>query len=156
MAEISDEFWVKIALEEAEKALREDEIPIGAILIKDGKIVARNHNRTNQMKNSLAHAEKLVIEEVIAKGEKYLSDYTLYVTIEPCMMCAGTIVWARVGKVVFGSFDEKAGAVGSIYNVLLDKNFNHHPQVVSGVLAEECSNLMKDFFRSKRKKALRD
>lgn len=150
MKKNSDEYWMKIALEEAEKAFREDEIPVGAVLVKDNQIAAKNHNRTNRLKNNLAHAEKLVIEEVISAGEKYLYDYTLYVTVEPCLMCAGMIIWARVGKVVFGTYDEKAGAVGSVYNVLQDKSFNHRPEVVNGVLAEESSRLMKNFFRSKR------
>ena len=150
MKKNSDEYWMKIALEEAEKAFREDEIPVGAVLVKYNRIISKNHNRTNQLKNNLAHAEKLVIEEVISAGEKYLYDYTLYVTVEPCLMCAGMIIWARVGKVVFGTYDEKAGAVGSVYNVLQDKSFNHRPEVVNGVLAEESSRLMKNFFRSKR------
>jgi tRNA(adenine34) deaminase len=145
----SDEYWMKQALREAVSALNENEVPIGAVLVKDNKLFVKNHNRTKQSKNNLTHAEKLVIEEAL-KTDKYLYDYTLYVTIEPCLMCAGAIILARVGKVVFGSYDIKAGAVGSVYNALLDKNFNHHPQIVSGVLKEECSAILKDFFRKKR------
>ena len=148
--EYSNEYWMNYALEQARLALQEDEVPIGAVLVKDNKIVAADHNRTRQKNNNLAHAEKQVIEKVINSGEKYLYDYTLFVTIEPCLMCAGGIIWARVGKVVFGCFDPKAGAVGSIYNALLDKNFNHHPKVVSGILSQECSDLIVGFFKSKR------
>lgn len=147
----SEEYWMNFAIEEAKKALEEDEVPIGAVLIKDHQIVATNHNRTRQLNNGLAHAEKLVIEEIISFGEKFLYDHTLYVTVEPCLMCAGIIIWSRVGKVVFGCFDPKAGAVGSIYNALLDKNFNHHPEVISGVCEKECSNLITNFFKERRK-----
>ena len=146
----SNEYWMNYALEQARLALQEDEVPIGAVLVKDNKIVAADHNRTQQTNNNLAHAEKLVIEKVINSGEKYLYDYTLFVTVEPCLMCAGAIIWSRVGKVVFGCYDPKAGAVGSIYNTLLDKNFNHHPKVVYGILAQECSDLIVEFFRNKR------
>lgn len=146
----SNEYWMNIALEQAQVAFRENEVPIGALLVKDNKIIAADHNRTNQQNNPLAHAEKLVIDQVILSGEKFLYDYTMYITVEPCMMCAGSIIWARVGKVVFGSCDPKAGAVGSIYNALLDKNFNHNPKVVSGVLFEECSVLITRFFKKKR------
>ena len=146
----SNEYWMNYALEQARLALQEDEVPIGAVLVKNKEIVAADHNRTRQTNNNLAHAEKLVIEQVVESGKKILNDYTLFVTVEPCLMCAGAIIWARVGKVVFGCYDPKAGAVGSIYNALLDKNFNHHPEVVPGILAQECSELLKDFFRKKR------
>ncbi|RLC56592.1 MAG: cytosine deaminase [Candidatus Cloacimonadota bacterium] len=146
-----DEYWMKFAIDEARSAFQENEVPIGAILVKDNKLIASEHNRTNVSNSGLSHAEKLVIEKIIANGEKFLNDYTLYVTVEPCLMCAGIIIWTRVGKVVFGCYDEKAGAAGSIYNALLDKNFNHNPELISGVCEEECSTLLKDFFRSKRK-----
>ncbi|MCK4956586.1 MAG: nucleoside deaminase [Candidatus Cloacimonetes bacterium] len=151
MQKFSDEYWMKKAIIEAKSAFQEDEVPIAAILVKDNKIVAADHNRTKQLNNNLAHAEKLVIESVVAGGEKFLYDYSLYVTVEPCLMCAGMIIWARVGKVVFGCYDEKAGAVGSIYNALLDKSFNHHPELITGVCAEECTDLIRSFFRSKRR-----
>ena len=141
---------MKIALEEARSAFQENEVPIGAVLIKNEKLICKNHNRANQFNDPLAHAEKLVIEDAIQNGEKFLQDCTLFVTVEPCLMCAGMIIWSRLGKVVFGCYDDKAGAVGSIYNTLLDKNFNHHPEVVSSVLARECSELMKTFFTEKR------
>ncbi len=147
----SNEYWMNFALEEARLAFLENEVPIGAILVKDNKIIAAEHNRTGQLKSGLAHAEKLVIEKIISSGEKYLYDYSLFVTLEPCLMCAGIIIWSRVGKVVFGCYDPKAGAVGSVYNVLLDKNFNHHPAVISGVKEKECSELVSQFFKEKRK-----
>lgn len=146
----SNEYWMGFAIEEARLAFQEDEVPIGAVLIKENKIVAADHNRINQFQSSLAHAEKLIIEKVISSGDKFLYDFSLFVTVEPCLMCAGIIIWARVGKVVFGCYDPKAGAVGSICNALLDKNFNHHPEVISGVLERECSELITKFFKSKR------
>jgi len=144
------EKFIYIALKEAEQALLENEIPIGAVLVKDKQIVARNHNRTKQLNNPLAHAEKLVIDEIIKSGETHLYDYTLFVTLEPCVMCAGAIVWSRIGKVVFCAYDKKAGAGGSIYNVLQDKNLNHNPIVESGIESERSANLLKRFFREQR------
>jgi len=147
----SHEDWMKIALEEARSAFYENEVPIGAILVKNNTLLYRDHNRTNQTQNPLAHAEKLVIEAAIKDGKKFLQDYTLYVTVEPCLMCVGTIIWSRVGTVVFGCYDPKAGASGSIYNALLDKSFNHNPALICGILAEECAELITDFFKVKRK-----
>ena len=146
----SNEDWMKIALEQAQLAFRKDEVPIGALLVRNNNLIAANHNRTNQLNDPLAHAEKLTIEKAIKQGNKFLYDCTLYVTVEPCLMCAGTIIWSRVGKVVFGCYDPKAGAVGTIYNALQDSNFNHNPEVISGVLANECSELITRFFRKKR------
>jgi len=146
-----DEYWMKFAIDEARSAFLKNEVPIGAILVKNDKLIASAHNQTNLENNVLSHAEKLVIEQVISNGEKFLTDYTMYVTVEPCLMCAGIIIWCRVGKVVFGCRDEKAGAAGSIYNALLDKNLNHNPELKSGVCEAECSKLMKDFFKDKRK-----
>ncbi|MFO7659420.1 MAG: nucleoside deaminase [Candidatus Cloacimonadaceae bacterium] len=139
------------ALAEAKQALVEDEIPVGAVLVRDGVIVARNHNRTRQQSNPLAHAEKLIVESILSTGEKYLNDYTLYVTLEPCLMCSGILIWSRLERLVYSAEDPKSGCVGSIYNSLSDSHFNHHPVVRKGVLAEECGALLKDFFRSKRK-----
>ena len=144
----SHEDWMKIALEEARSAFYENEVPIGAVLVKSNKPLYRNHNRTNQTKNPLAHAEKLVIEAAINDGEKFLQDYTIYVTVEPCLMCAGMMIWSRLGCLIYGARDSKGGAVGSIYNVLRDKSFNHQPRIISGVMAEECSLVLKDFFQS--------
>jgi tRNA(adenine34) deaminase len=142
---------MKLALEQAKTAERMGEIPVGAVLVKDESIVASNHNRTRQFSDQTAHAEKLVIEEVIRNGEKFLYDYTLYVTLEPCLMCTGFIIHSRVGRVVFSAWDPKAGCCGSIYNMLKDKSLNHHPEVYFGVLEEECSSVLTDFFVRKRK-----
>ncbi|MBC8384363.1 MAG: nucleoside deaminase [Candidatus Cloacimonetes bacterium] len=152
----NDEYWMDIALSEAKKAFDKDEIPIGAVLVKNDELIAKNHNRTNQLNNALAHAEKLAIEKTISSQEKFLYEYTLYVTVEPCLMCTGMIIWARLGKVVFGCYDPKAGAVGSVYNALLDKNFNHHPEVISGIREKECSELLTIFFKNKRKLLIGD
>ncbi len=146
---INDEYWMKIALEEAETAFEEDNIPIGAVIVKNDKLIAKAHNDTKN-KGQLAHAEKLVIEKAL-KYDKFLYDYTLYITLEPCTMCAGSIVLSRVGRVVFAAKDEKAGAVGSLYNILSDKRLNHNPIVVSGILENEASQILKEFFSKKRK-----
>ncbi|MDD3143430.1 MAG: tRNA adenosine(34) deaminase TadA [Candidatus Cloacimonetes bacterium] len=142
--------WMRLALDEARRAASEDEIPVGAVLVKDGELVAAQHNRTRQFADPLAHAEKLLIDKILASKIKYLQDYTLYVTLEPCLMCAGMMIWSRLGTLVFGASDPKAGAVGSIYNVLADKSFNHHPRIVRGLLEEDCAALLKDFFQSRR------
>ena len=144
------EYWMNIALTEAQIAIKENEIPVGAVLIKNDLLILKNHNRTRQLDNPLAHAELLILND-IQKSEKFLYDYTLYVTLEPCLMCSGAIILSKLSNLVFGTFDPKAGTVGSIYNVLLDKHFNHHPKIISGILKDDCSKLLKDFFRSKRK-----
>ena len=127
-----------------------DEIPVGAVLVKDNKLILKNHNRTNQLQNPLAHAEMLVLQE-IQKTEKYLIGYTLYVTLEPCLMCSGAIILSKLSRLVFGAFDPKTGVCGSIYNVMVDKHFNHHPKIYSGMKQEECGELLKIFFKNKRK-----
>jgi len=142
--------FMQMALEEARTALAEDEVPIGAVLVKAEQVVCQDHNRTRQTGNPLAHAEKLLIDKITSSGIRYLQDYTLYVTLEPCLMCAGMLIWSRLGRLVFAAQDPKSGAVGSIYNVLLDKQFNHHPVVTSGVLSAEAGLLLKQFFASKR------
>ncbi len=142
--------WMQLAFEEARAAVTENEIPVGAVLVRDGKIIAAEHNRTRQYANPLAHAEKLLIDKILASEIKYLQEYTLYVTLEPCLMCAGMMIWSRLGTLVFGASDPKAGSVGSIYNVLADKSFNHHPKVIRGVLEADCASLLRDFFRERR------
>ena len=141
---------MSLALEEARLAALEDEIPVGAVLVKAGELVLREHNRTRQQSNPLAHAEKLLVDKILLSKIKYLQDYTLYVTLEPCLMCAGALIWSRIGRLVIGARDPKAGAVGSIYNVLADKSFNHRPEIVRGVLEAESSALLKAFFARKR------
>ena len=148
---ISDhEYFMAEAIKEAKLAEEENEIPVGAILVRDKQIVLREHNRTKQLANPLAHAEKLIIDKMMASEAVFLYDYTLYVSLEPCLMCAGMIIWSRVGTVVWGAADPKAGVVGSVYNVLKDKSFNHHPKVIARVLQTECAKLLTDFFGRKR------
>ncbi|MCD4829581.1 MAG: nucleoside deaminase [Candidatus Cloacimonetes bacterium] len=144
----ADERFMREALAEAEKAFEAGEVPVGAVLVRDGAVVARAHNITRR--NPLGHAEKRVIEQALADGEKFLYEYSLYVTLEPCLMCAGCIVLSRVGQVVFGAHDPKAGAVGSLYHVLADRRLNHRPQVRWGVLAQESAALLRKFFVQKR------
>lgn len=139
---------MQVALQNAQQAFLYDEVPIGAVLVKDDVIIAQEHNQTRLHDNPLAHAEKLILDSVT---EKYLYDYTLYITLEPCLMCAGMIIWRRVGRVVFGAYDKKAGAAGSVYNTLLDHHFNHNPKLTTGILQEESRELLQKFFKSKRK-----
>jgi len=141
--------WMTIALSEAQTAVNNNEIPVGAVLVKDNVLILKNHNRTNQTQNPLAHAEMLILNE-IQQTEKHLQGYTLYVTLEPCLMCSGAIILSRLSTLVFGTLDPKTGVVGSIYNVMVDKHFNHHPEVISGIRQEECSKILKDFFQAKR------
>ncbi|MCB5223542.1 MAG: nucleoside deaminase [Candidatus Cloacimonetes bacterium] len=143
-------YWMNLALDEARKAFEEDEIPVGAVLVKDDELIAVEHNRTRQLSDPLAHAEKLLIDKILRSKIKYLQNYRLYVTLEPCLMCAGTIILSRLGCLVFGASDPKSGAVGSIYNVLADKSLNHRPSVVRGVLEAECGGLLKSFFQKRR------
>lgn len=151
MAEtFTDEYWMQLALQEARSALLEEEVPIGAILVKDQQLIYADHNRTNQTGDPRAHAEKLILDKAVADGIKFLNKYTIYVTLEPCVMCAGMLIWSRIGRLVYGTSDPKAGAVGSVYNVLQDKSFNHRPEIRRGLLEEECSAILQDFFKSKR------
>ncbi len=144
-------YWMRKALEEAEKAAAVDEIPVGAVLVCGDQLISSEHNRTRQLSDPLAHAEKLIIDKIMLSGIKYLYDYSLYVSLEPCLMCAGMMIWSRIGTVVFGAYDPKAGACGSVYNVLKDKSFNHQPELLGGVLQAEASQLLKDFFKTKRR-----
>jgi len=147
---VTHEYFMNLALLEAEKAVLANEIPVGACLVKDGELIILEHNRTRELRNPLAHAEKLILDTMLARGEKYFYDYTLYITLEPCLMCAGMLIWARMGTVVYGAADPKAGAAGSIYNVFRDKSFNHHPKLISGILAEPCAMVLTNYFRKKR------
>ncbi|MBN2016670.1 MAG: nucleoside deaminase [Candidatus Cloacimonetes bacterium] len=148
----SDEDWMRVALEEAIKAYRENEIPVGAVIVKDGQIIARAHNSTEHLQDGLAHAEKCAIESAQRVFGKWLQGCTLYVTLEPCTMCAGALVLSRIDRVVFGAFDEKNGACGSLYNILYDTRLNHNPEVTSGILADKCGEILSRFFQQKRTK----
>jgi len=148
----ADRLFMKQALEEAQKAALLGEVPIGAVLVYEGKIIARAHNLRETTQNATTHAELLVIQEACKKiGSWRLEDTTLYVTLEPCPMCAGAILQSRVPRVVYGARDQKAGCVDSLYHLLNDERFNHECDVTEGILAEECGQILTDFF-----KALRD
>ena len=146
------ETYMLEALKEAELAALEDEVPIGCVIVKDNQIIARAHNQRDKSNNPLGHAETLAIK----KASEVLNDWQLvgtelYVTIEPCLMCSGAIIQSRIGKVIYGAPDLKGGAFGSSLNVLDAKNINHRPEVVGGVLEKECTEIIKSYFKSKRK-----
>ena len=150
-----NEKFMKDALREAMQAGAEDEVPIGAVIVCRGRIIAKGHNMTERLNDPTAHAEMIAITSATeAMGGKYLNDCTLYVTVEPCPMCAGAIINSRIRRVIYGASDPKAGSCGSIAN-LFEVPYNHKPEVVSGVLEEECSGILSEFFaklRAKRKK----
>ncbi len=149
---MTDEEYMREALAEARKAYDMGEIPIGAVLVHEDQIISRHHNRREVDHDATAHAEVLVIREANAMLERWrLTGCTLYVTIEPCPMCAGAIINSRIDRVVYGSSDYKGGAVESLFNVLSHPNLNHEPQVLAGVLQDECSQIMKDFFKERRR-----
>ncbi|MFD2045607.1 tRNA adenosine(34) deaminase TadA [Ornithinibacillus salinisoli] len=146
-----DEKFMQLAIDEAEKASEVAEVPIGAVIVFQGKVIATGHNIRENSQETLSHAELIAIQEANKKmGSWRLEDCTLYVTLEPCPMCAGAIVQSRMKRVVFGAFDPKAGCAGSLMNLLDDNRFNHQVEVTSGTLEQECGKLLTDFFRSLR------
>ena len=145
-----DERWMRLALEEAHRAAEAGEVPVGAVVVREGQLVATGRNRREQAKNALAHAEIEAIGAACrALGGWRLMGCTLYVTLEPCPMCAGAIINARVERLVFGAHDPKAGTAGSVLD-LFGYPFNHHPQVDAGVLADDCAEELRRFFRALR------
>lgn len=145
--------FMKEALKQAKKAEAIEEVPIGCVIVFQGKIIARGYNKRNLQGSTLAHAELLAISKASKKlADWRLEECTMYVTLEPCPMCAGAIVQARIPRVVIGAMNPKAGCAGSILNLLQEKRFNHQVETVRGVLEEECQHLMKEFFRNLRKK----
>lgn len=148
-----DEKYMKAAIKEAMKAYALDEVPIGCVIVYEGRIIGRGYNRRNTDGSALAHAEIIAIKKACRKmGDWRLEDCTLYVTLEPCQMCSGAIIQARIPRVVIGSMNPKAGCAGSVLNLLEMDGFNHKAQVERGVLAEECSNMLKRFFKELREK----
>ena len=142
-----DEKYMKEAIKQAKKAYALEEVPIGCVIVYEGKIIGRGYNRRTMDKNVIAHAEMQAIRKACRKmGDWRLEDCTMYVTLEPCPMCAGAIVQSRMKKVVIGCMNPKAGCAGSILNLLQQEGFNHQVELETGVLGEECSNLMKTFF----------
>jgi len=141
------------ALKEAQKAFLEDEVPVGAVIVHKNKIIARGHNQIERLKDPTAHAEMIVLTSAAAfLGAKWLNDASLYVTIEPCSMCAGALVLARIKTIIYGADDPKTGACGSVLNIANNKKLNHRISVKKGVLKQECGLLLKEFFKKKRTK----
>lgn len=146
-----DEKYMKEALRQAKKAEALEEVPIGCVIVQNGKIIARGYNRRNTDKNTLSHAELNAIRKASKKtGDWRLEDCTMYITLEPCQMCAGAIVQARIGRVVIGAMNPKAGCAGSILNLLEHPQFNHQVEVERGILERECSEMLTDFFQQLR------
>lgn len=149
----TNEKFMKIAIKEAMKAWKKDEVPIGAIIVKDDKIIARAHNLREKKQLSTAHAEILAIEKACKKLNTWrLENCTLYVTLEPCAMCTGATILSRIDHVVYGVKDAKGGCIESCIKMYEQQGFNHYPTYLSGVLEEECSKILSDFFKEKRKK----
>lgn len=145
------EYYMRMAMEEAEQALKEGEIPIGAVLVFEGEVLARAHNMPISLNDPTAHAEILVLREAALKRKNYRLPHTsLYVTVEPCVMCVGALIQARVEELIFGAFDTKAGACGSVFDIPSSPEVLHKVTVVSGILEEECRKMMQGFFRTRR------
>lgn len=148
----SKEKFMKEALKEAKKAYEKLEVPVGAVIVKDGKIIARGHNLKETKKDTTKHAEIIAIEKASKKlGAWRLLDCEMYVTLEPCSMCAGAMINSRIQKLYIGALDEKTGAVGSVLNLLEDYKFNHNIEVEKGILKEDCEKILKDFFKNLRR-----
>lgn len=148
---------MKAALKEAKKAYKKGEVPVGCVIVKNGKIIAKGHNKKEGRRDPLAHAEMIAIRKASKRLSSWrLLDTVLYVTLEPCAMCAGGIISSRIPRVVFGIRDEKAGALGSTVSLLDNKSLNHHPKVTEGVLKEESKTLMEEFFKDIRKRKTKE
>ena len=149
--ETADEKFMRLALREAKRASNEQEVPVGAVIVQNGRVIARAHNRPRSLNDPTAHAEILALRRAGRKlGNYRLTDCSLYATIESCAMCAGAIIHARLRRVVFGARDPKAGADGSVLSVLNHPKLNHHVEVSNGVLADDCASILRNFFRARR------
>ena len=149
----TDEKYMREAIKQARKAAKIDEVPIGCVIVYDDKIIARGYNRRNTDKSTLAHAEIIAIRKAAKViGDWRLEDCTVYITLEPCPMCAGAIVQARIPRVVVGAMNPKAGCAGSVINLLQMDGFNHKAELTSGVLVDECRTMLQDFFKEMRKR----
>lgn len=146
-----DEHFMSLAINEARKASYLDEVPVGAIIVKDGKIISRGHNNRESSLDPTSHAEINAIRKACKKLKSWrLEGCSIYVTIEPCSMCAGTLLWTRIDQIIYGAKDLKGGALGSSYNIFDVPNINHHPIIKSGVLETECKTIIQDYFKTKR------
>ena len=144
--------FMKLAIKEAKKAELIDEVPIGAVIVKDGKVIARAHNKKESKNQATRHAEIEAIEKATKKVNNWwLEDCDIYVTLEPCAMCAGALINSRLRNIYFGAYDKKAGCCGSLYNLPEDTRFNHRLKVEGGILEEECASLLTNYFKKKRK-----
>lgn len=149
----NDEYYMSIALKEAKKAVTIDEVPVGAVVVKDGKIIAKAHNQREKRNDPTGHAEILAIRAACRKLNSWrLGGCTIYVTIEPCSMCAGTILWTRIARIVYGAKDPKGGALGSSYNLFEQKGLNHQLEIKGGILEQECALIITEYFKKKRLK----
>lgn len=149
----TDEKYMREAIKQARKAAKIDEVPIGCVIVYDDKIIARGYNRRNTDKSTLAHAEIIAIRKAAKViGDWRFEDCTMYITLEPCPMCAGAIVQARIPRVVVGAMNPKAGCAGSVINLLQMDGFNHKAELTSGVLVDECRTMLQDFFKEMRKR----
>jgi len=147
-----DKYYMQRALQEARQALREDEVPVGAVIVHQQRVIGSAHNQRAQLHDPTAHAEMLAITQAAdARGDWRLEECTLYVTLEPCPMCAGAILQARIPRVVYGAIDPKAGAVASLFHLLNDTRLNHACNVDGGVLGTECGNILTQFFQQQRR-----
>lgn len=143
--------YMREALKLAETAFFKDEVPVGAVVVYNNRIIGRGYNQVEMLCDPTAHAEMLALSAACTTlHEKYLSHCTLYVTLEPCMMCTGAIVWSKLARVVFGAMDVKAGSCGTVFNLAANKKLNHQTEIIQGILEQECSDILKRFFRSKR------
>ena len=143
---------MRLAIKEAQKAEMIDEVPIGAVIVKDGKVIARAHNKKESKNQATRHAEIEAIEKATKKVNNWwLEDCDIYVTLEPCAMCAGALINSRLRNIYFGAYDKKAGCCGSLYNLPVDVRFNHRLGVEGGILEEECASLLTNYFKKKRK-----
>jgi tRNA(adenine34) deaminase len=146
-----DEYFMRLAIREAERAIEHDDVPVGAVVVAAGEVIGAGHNERELRQDPTAHAELLAVREAARHlGSWRVLASVLYVTLEPCAMCAGAIVLGRVGRVVYGTPDPKAGAAGSVIDVLGERRFNHRPEVVGGLLRDDCAALLVDFFSSRR------
>jgi tRNA(adenine34) deaminase len=146
-----DEYFMRLALREAQRALEHEDVPIGAVVVRDGEVIGSAHNERELRQDPTAHAEITALRQAsTAVGSWRVLDAIMYVTLEPCAMCAGAIVLSRLPRVVFGAWDPKAGAAGSVLDVLGERALNHRPQVDGGLLADDCADLLREFFSSRR------
>jgi tRNA(adenine34) deaminase len=146
-----DEWFMRLALREAERALAHDDVPVGAVVVRDGEVIGAGHNEREARQDPTAHAEVLALREAARHaGSWRILDSVLYVTLEPCAMCAGAVVLARVTRVVYGTADPKAGAAGSVLDILAEPALNHRPLVTGGVLATDCADVLRAFFAARR------